>query len=171
MFKRLSSLFFGEVENVSTEITGPKPCVTEADEEGWLLVNLPEGATAETSPMEDLLIEHPSMSVYVSLGNQPAVEESGPSLAGSVRATETAPSAVRSAMPSRVIRGAASKAGALAKVTQVTRIQRAKAGADRRHLSRNRLQRQNRTREQVPRHAARIRGTFLHQPSQRSFCH
>ncbi|KAL4604864.1 tumor protein p53-inducible nuclear protein 2 isoform X1 [Arapaima gigas] len=291
MFQRLSSLFFGEVEDVSKEIKGPKPCVIEADEEGWLLVNLPgewdgdsveireagapalahssaqwdclgvetdgpswtegstvpsynqhrtktggskvtsltslactdglvdrvvlagslprspdstpvspgsqsdcscgperccmdeswfvtpppcftaEGATAETSPMEDLLIEHPSMSVYVALGNQSAVEESTASLAASVRVTEAVPSAARSAIPSRVIRGGASKAGTLAKVTQVTRIQKAKGGADRRHLSRNRLQRQNRVREQVPRHAARMRGTFLHQPSQRSFCH
>ncbi|KAF5904914.1 tumor protein p53-inducible nuclear protein 2 isoform X3 [Clarias magur] len=69
MFQRLSNLLFGEVEEVSAELNGPKPCVTEADEEGWLLVSVPEGAPAEASPMEDLLIEHPSMSVYVSLSN------------------------------------------------------------------------------------------------------
>lgn len=41
MFQRLSSLFFGSEEEGTPELKGPKPCVTEADEEGWLLVNLP----------------------------------------------------------------------------------------------------------------------------------
>ena len=41
MFQRLSSLLFGEVEEVAAELKGPNPCVTEADEEGWMLVNLP----------------------------------------------------------------------------------------------------------------------------------
>lgn len=58
-------------------------------DESWFVTPPPcftaEGATAETSPMEDLLIEHPSMSVYVSPGNLSMVEESAASLAGSVR--------------------------------------------------------------------------------------
>lgn len=41
MFQRLSSLLFGEVEDVSAELKGPNPCVSDADEEGWLLVSLP----------------------------------------------------------------------------------------------------------------------------------
>lgn len=41
MFQRLSNLLFGEVEEVAVELKGPNPCVTEADEEGWMLVNLP----------------------------------------------------------------------------------------------------------------------------------
>ncbi|XP_030623279.1 tumor protein p53-inducible nuclear protein 2 isoform X2 [Chanos chanos] len=300
MFQRLSSFFFGEEEEASAELKGPKPCVTEADEEGWLLVNLPgedgvevpsiaqslphsecqrvesehktytpsqtcvptpppcksrrtrggraqaafppspsscpslrptppslsesvgvhvrsspthcprgsvpvspgsrsdcssgglercsmdeswfitpppcftaEGATAETSPMEDLLIEHPSMSVYVSPGNLSMVEESVASLAGSVSkmSDSAAPPVVRSTLPPRIARGAASQAGALVKVTQVSRVQRAKARAERRNLGRKRIQRQNRVREQVPRHVAHARNSFLHQPCQRSFCH
>ncbi|XP_040008062.1 tumor protein p53-inducible nuclear protein 2 isoform X2 [Xiphias gladius] len=288
MFQRLSNLLFGEVEEVAAELKGPNPCVTEADEEGWMLVNLPgesdymmqtedetgapliaqsfpdsnlshhqdtqtrtecpapiphltqkrrrthkgqarvsvassdtlscpdaspsdlgttstvtlprrarlstpsttpsmspgsgKGATAEASPMEDLLIEHPSMSVYVSPNNLSIVsnsnlsvvgEESIVSLASSVsRVAEpaTAP-ATCSTMPTRVTRGAAAQAGALAKVTQVARVQRSKARIERRHLGRNRIQRQNRTREQVPRCAAHARNTFLHQPSKRNFCH
>ncbi|XP_010792134.1 tumor protein p53-inducible nuclear protein 2 isoform X3 [Notothenia coriiceps] len=288
MFQRLSSLLFGEVEEVAAELKGPNPCVTEADEEGWMLVNLPEesdcmiqaddetgepsiaqsfpdsnksnqkvinsrteslapishpsikrrrthkarsrgavapsdprscpsaspsdlgattpvtlprrarlstpsstpsmspgsgkGATAEASPMEDLLIEHPSMSVYVSPSNFSMVsnsnlsmlgEESIVSLASSVsRVAEpaTAP-ATRSTMPTRVSRGAAAQAGALAKVTQVARVQRSKARIERRHLGRNRIQRQNRTREQVPRHAGHARNTFLQQPTKRNICH
>ncbi|XP_073326647.1 uncharacterized protein tp53inp2b isoform X2 [Pagrus major] len=287
MFQRLSNLLFGEVEEVAAELKGPKPCVTEADEEGWMLVNLPvsdcmmqaedetgapliaqsfpdsnqsnhqdthtrtespapvphaphkrrrthkgrargavassdplycptaspsdlgattpvtlprrarlstpsstpsmspgsgKGATAEASPMEDLLIEHPSMSVYVSSNNFSMVsnsnlsvvgEESIVSLASSVSrvAEPAAAPATRSTMPTRVTRGAAAQAGALAKVTQVARVQRSKARIERRHLGRNRLQRQNLTREQVPRHAAHTRNTFLHQPSKRNVCH
>ncbi|KAM4562093.1 uncharacterized protein tp53inp2b isoform 1-T4 [Odontesthes bonariensis] len=321
MFQRLSNLLFGEVEEVAAELKGPNPCVTEADEEGWMLVNLPEesgcmmrvedetgspliaqslpdsnlsdhqnthsrtecqgpipypphkrrrtyksrargavapsdplscpstspsllgattpvslprrarlstpsstpsmspgsgsesggsggtsgagsergcmdeswfvtpppcftaeGATAEASPMEDLLIEHPSMSVYVSPNNLSMVsnsnlsmvgEESMVSLASSVSrvAEQAAPPATRSTMPTRASRGAAAQAGPLAKVTQVARVQRCKARMERRHLSRNHIQRQNRTREQVPRRAAHARNTFLHQPSKRNVCH
>ncbi|CAL8325583.1 unnamed protein product [Merluccius merluccius] len=178
MFQRLSSLFFGEVEEVAAELKGENPCVTEADEEGWMMVNLPEGATAEASPMEDLLIEHPSMSVYVSPNNFSMVsngnlsvvgEESVTSLAGSMSRVVELPAAP--AMPTRASRGAAAQAGALAKVTQVARVQRGKARIERRHLGRNRIQRQNRVREQVPRHAAHARNTFLHQPGNRSVCH
>ncbi|XP_026097234.1 tumor protein p53-inducible nuclear protein 2-like isoform X2 [Carassius auratus] len=257
MFQRLTSLFFGSEEELTPELKGPKPCVCEADEEGWLLVNLngedgpeacarpgsechasqiyspspptcrnrrsragrtqaahapsppdpasfshlesvevnvllreqgscscsmdeswfvtpppcftAEGATAEASPMEDLLIEHPSMSVYVSAGPLPAEEESTTSLAGSVRMSESAvPAVTRS---TRVTRGAAAQAGALAKVTQVSRVQRAKARTERRHLARNRMQRQNRVREQVQRRATHTRNSFLHQPCQRNICH
>ncbi|XP_055044123.1 tumor protein p53-inducible nuclear protein 2 isoform X2 [Misgurnus anguillicaudatus] len=168
MFQRLSDLFFGSVEQVTPELSGPKPSVTEADEEGWLLVNLPEGATAEASPMEDLLIEHPSMSVYVSPGHLPAMEESAISLAGSVsRMSESALPVTRSSMPTRVTHGA----GALTKITKVSRVQRAKARTERRHLGRNLMQRQNRAREQVQRRATHTRNSFLHQPCQRNFCH
>ncbi|KAM9342151.1 tumor protein p53-inducible nuclear protein 2 isoform 3-T4 [Pholidichthys leucotaenia] len=183
MFQRLSNLLFGEVEEVAAELKGPNPCVTEADEEGWMIVNLTEGAPAEASPMEDLLIEHPSMSVYAFPNNLSMVsnsnlsvmgEESTASLANtmSIRAAEPAAiPATRTAMPTRVTRGAAAQAGALAKVTQVARVQRSKARMERRHLSRNRIQRQNHIREQVPRHAAHARNTFLHQPNRRNFCH
>ncbi|XP_013872769.1 uncharacterized protein tp53inp2b isoform X2 [Austrofundulus limnaeus] len=313
MFQRLSNLLFGEVEEVTAELKGPGPCVTEADEEGWMLVNLTgsdcmmqvegetgtllvaqsfpdpsghrnsqtrtdglapvprpphkrqrihkgrrrgtvassdplscpgfspshlgatpvslprrarlsvpsstpsmspgsgsecggsggtssagsergcmdeswfvtpppcftaEGATAEASPMEDLLIEHPSMSVYVSPNILSMVSNSSLSVVGEESLVSLASSMSRGsepvaplAMPTRVSRGAATQAGALAKVTQVARVQRYKARMERRHLSRNHIQRQNRTREQAPRHAAHARNTFLHQPSKRNICH
>ncbi|KAE8293556.1 Tumor protein p53-inducible nuclear protein 2 Diabetes and obesity-regulated protein [Larimichthys crocea] len=155
-------------------------------DESWFVTPPPcftaEGATAETSPMEDLLIEHPSMSVYVSSNNLSMVsnsnlsvvgEESIVSLASSVSrvAEPAAASVIHSTMPTRVTRGAAAQAGALAKVTQVARVQRSKARIERRHLGRNRIQRQNLTREKVPRHAAHARNTFLHQPCKRNICH
>ncbi|MCJ8741352.1 hypothetical protein PDJAM_G00069640 [Pangasius djambal] len=295
MFQRISNLLFGAVEDVSAELNGPKPCVTEVDDEGWLLVSVPEGAPAEASPMEDLLIEHPSMSVYVSLSNleqstanmaesvsecqrvesgcdiatppsrtgdsapfsckrrrtragrsqaacppssrslrsplsldsasplgsgganapsdptpcgldeswfitpppcftaegAPAeaspmedlliehpsmsvyvslsnLEQSTANMADSVsRMSESTPAPV----PTRLVRGSACQAVPLAKVTQASRVQRAKARVEHRHLCRGRMQRQNRVRQQIPRHVAHTRNSFLHQPCQRSFCH
>ncbi|XP_017342451.2 tumor protein p53-inducible nuclear protein 2 isoform X1 [Ictalurus punctatus] len=279
MFQRLSNLLFGAVEDVSAELNGPKPCVTEVDDEGWLLVSvsgdrnctmlgedglevpsiaqsLPnsecqrvesgcdiatppsrtsdsspfsckrrrtragrsqaacppssrslhsplsldspsplgsgganvlsdpapcgldeswfitpppcftvEGAPAEASPMEDLLIEHPSMSVYVSSSN---LEESTANMADSVsRMSESTPAPV----PTRLVRGSACQVVPLAKVTQASRVQRAKARTERRHLGRGRMQRQNRVRQQIPRHMAHTRNSVLHQPCQRNFCH
>ncbi|XP_062871050.1 tumor protein p53-inducible nuclear protein 2 isoform X4 [Trichomycterus rosablanca] len=165
MFQRLSNLLFGEVEDVSAEVNGPKPCVTEADEEGWLLVSVPEGATAEASPMEDLLIEHPSMSVYVSSSN---LEQSTAEVAdGTSRMSESMPSPV----PTRLARGSACQAAPLAKVTHASRVQKAKSRVERRHLARGRVQRQNRVRQQVPRHTTHTRNAFLHQPCQRGLCH
>lgn len=94
-----------------------------------------------------------------------------PRLSSRVAEPASAPAAC-SSMPTRASRGAAAQAGALAKVTQVGRVQRGKARIERRHLGRNRIQRQNRTREQqVPRHANHARNTFLHQPSMRNICH
>uniref|UniRef100_W5MAB6 Tumor protein p53 inducible nuclear protein 2 n=1 Tax=Lepisosteus oculatus TaxID=7918 RepID=W5MAB6_LEPOC len=223
MFQRLTSLFFGEVEEVYKECSGPKPCISEADEDDWLLVSLPgsyshsrgrglscpfpcprgstplspgcqsdcssgferccmdeswfvtpppcftaEGSTPEASPMEDLLIEHPSMSVYVSTGNQSVAEETGSLvLQETSQRVDPAVSAGR-ALSSRPPRGSASQAAALAKVAQVSRVQRAKARSERRQLGRHRLQRQNRLRD-LPRHSGPARGGFLHQPCQRRF--
>lgn len=177
MFQALTNLFWGEVEDVAAEVNGPNPLVTEADEEGWMMVNIPEGATAETSPMEDLLIEHTSMSVYVSPSNTSlsilsnshlsTVAEETASLVNSVsRVTEQV------ALPaSRVTRGAAAQVGPLAKVTQVARIQRGKGRAERRMLGRNALRRQNRTMEAGSRHGGHARHNHLHQPIQRKVCH
>lgn len=75
--------------NVLLSERGSRSCSDCSMDESWFVTPPPcftaEGATAEASPMEDLLIEHPSMSVYVSAGPLPAVEESTTSLAGSVR--------------------------------------------------------------------------------------
>ncbi|KFW74265.1 hypothetical protein N305_09125, partial [Manacus vitellinus] len=95
MFQRLTSLFFSD-SNAPEGLEEPKPFVEEEEEEdGWLVIDLaaaslapagpclmdeswfvtpPPCFTAEepgpdgvgSSPMEDLLIEHPSMSVYVT---------------------------------------------------------------------------------------------------------
>ena len=58
MFQRLSSLFFGEVEEVAAELKGENPCVTEADEEGWMMVNLP-GESPLPPPKPFQFSQHP----------------------------------------------------------------------------------------------------------------
>ncbi|XP_062871048.1 tumor protein p53-inducible nuclear protein 2 isoform X2 [Trichomycterus rosablanca] len=137
-------------------------------EESWFITPPPcftaEGATAEASPMEDLLIEHPSMSVYVSSSN---LEQSTAEVADGTRMSESMPSPV----PTRLARGSACQAAPLAKVTHASRVQKAKSRVERRHLARGRVQRQNRVRQQVPRHTTHTRNAFLHQPCQRGLCH
>lgn len=49
MFQRLTNLLFGEVEEVAAELKGANPCMTEADEEGWMIVNLP----GKSEPIKD----------------------------------------------------------------------------------------------------------------------
>ncbi|NXM91946.1 T53I2 protein, partial [Oenanthe oenanthe] len=69
MFQRLTSLFFSD-SNTPEGLEEPKPFVEEEEEEdGWLIIDLAEEPGLDdvgSSPMEDLLIEHPSMSVYVT---------------------------------------------------------------------------------------------------------
>ncbi|NWY61149.1 T53I2 protein, partial [Chionis minor] len=69
MFQRLTSLFFSDSSTLEG-LEEPKPFVEEEEEEdGWLVIDLAEGPGPDgvgSSPMEDLLIEHPSMSVYVT---------------------------------------------------------------------------------------------------------
>ncbi|NWU99332.1 T53I2 protein, partial [Upupa epops] len=69
MFQRLTSLFFSD-SHKPEGAEEPKPLVEEAaEEDGWLIIDLAEGPGPDgvgSSPMEDLLIEHPSMSVYVT---------------------------------------------------------------------------------------------------------
>ncbi|XP_061836510.1 uncharacterized protein tp53inp2b isoform X1 [Nerophis lumbriciformis] len=151
-------------------------------DESWFVTPPPcftaEGATAEASPMEDLLIEHPSMSVYVSPNNLSIVSNSNLSVVGEESIVSLASSVSRVAEPAAApathtpgpFRGTFGPY-VQPKLAQVARVQRGKARIERRHLSRNRIQRQNRTREQVPRHASHARNTFLHQPSKRNFCH
>ncbi|EMP28329.1 G1/S-specific cyclin-E2 [Chelonia mydas] len=63
MFQRLNNMFVGEINNLSSQ----EPEFSEKEDDEWILVDFIGGLTTikvETSPMENLLIEHPSMSVY-----------------------------------------------------------------------------------------------------------
>ncbi|XP_035200219.1 tumor protein p53-inducible nuclear protein 2 isoform X3 [Oxyura jamaicensis] len=85
MFQRLTSLFFSD-SNTPEGLEEPKPFVSEEEEEdGWLIIDLGEEPGPDgvgSSPMEDLLIEHPSMSVYVTSTLELDAEELQDSFAG-----------------------------------------------------------------------------------------
>ncbi|MEE6506588.1 hypothetical protein FKM82_007743 [Ascaphus truei] len=134
----------------------PPPCFTA---EG------PGDGEVGTSPLEDLLIEHPSMSVYVTSGSIVISRE---------------PSEIprdRSPSKSRVERRAphhptsvSAKAAILGKVGQASRLQRAKAHVERRKVGRKSLQRQNLARE-FHGHCATRHRTYVCQPRQRQLNH
>ncbi|NXM70434.1 T53I2 protein, partial [Serilophus lunatus] len=146
------------------------PCLMD---ESWF-VTPPPCFTAEepvldgvgSSPMEDLLIEHPSMSVYVTStlevdGEGPEEDAVGPSL----RREVPEPRPERPVAPHG--RSLAVKAALLDKVGQAQRAQRAKQLAERHRLGHKALQRQNRARQRPPRRAKQLPGAFVHQPCQR----
>ncbi|XP_030144576.1 tumor protein p53-inducible nuclear protein 2 isoform X1 [Taeniopygia guttata] len=130
----------------------PPPCFT-AEEPG------PDGV--ESSPMEDLLIEHPSMSVYVTSTLE--VDGEGPE----DDAAEPVPEARPEPPAAQRGRALAVKAAALDKAGQAQRAQRARQMAERHRLAQKALQRQNRARQRPPRRAKQLPGAFVHQPCQR----
>uniref|UniRef100_A0A8C3PHN8 Tumor protein p53 inducible nuclear protein 2 n=1 Tax=Calidris pygmaea TaxID=425635 RepID=A0A8C3PHN8_9CHAR len=148
----------------------PPPCFT-AEEPG------PDGVGS--SPMEDLLIEHPSMSVYVtSTLEGDWVGDPSRLLAGlgegRVRVATDSPFLRREVPEPRLerhvphhSRSLSVKAAILEKVGQARRVQRAKQMAEKHQLSQKALQRQNRARQRPLRRAKQCAGTFVHQPCQR----
>ncbi|XP_068120315.1 tumor protein p53-inducible nuclear protein 2 [Hyperolius riggenbachi] len=136
----------------------PPPCFT---------AEAPGQSAVGSSPLEDLLIEHPSMSVYITSG----------SIVVGTDTSEVTVTRDRSPSKTRVERrtphhatSATAKAVILEKVGQVSRIQRAKGLVDRRKLGRKNLQRQNLVQEFKGRNAARHR-SHLSQPRQRQCNH
>ncbi|XP_066481816.1 tumor protein p53-inducible nuclear protein 2 isoform X3 [Tiliqua scincoides] len=167
MFQRFTSLFFSD-SSVPEDLELPKPFVAEEEEEdGWLIIDLPEGpdpVSMESNPMEDLLIEHPSMSVYVTSTSIVVERETPEEHMGDGEVPERhlqrhAPHHSNSL---------ATKAAILEKVNQVRRIQRAKHLAEKHKFSPKVMQRQNRTRECRPRRA-KHQGSFVYQPCQRQY--
>nr|XP_006126744.1 tumor protein p53-inducible nuclear protein 2 isoform X4 [Pelodiscus sinensis]XP_014430777.1 tumor protein p53-inducible nuclear protein 2 isoform X3 [Pelodiscus sinensis] len=167
MFQRLTSLFFSD-SSAPEGPEEPKPFVSEEEEEdGWLIIDLPEGPSpdrVESNPMEDLLIEHPSMSVYVT-SNSIVVERESPDEAVS-EGDVPEPRLERHAPhhPTSLT----AKAAILEKVSQARRIQRAKQLVEKHKLSQKVMQRQNRARERHPRRAKQ-QGSFVYQPCQRQY--
>lgn len=167
MFQRFTSLFFSD-SSTPADLELPKPFVAEEEEEdGWLIIDLPEGpdpVSMESNPMEDLLIEHPSMSVYVTstsivVERETPEEHIGDGEVPERRLQRHAPHHSNSL---------ATKAAILEKVNQVRRIQRAKQLAEKHKFSQKVMQRQNRTRECRPQRA-KHHGSFVYQPCQRQY--
>ncbi|XP_045547772.1 uncharacterized protein tp53inp2a [Salmo salar] len=162
MFRRLTSLFFGRDDDISTDQRTPTPA--EMLEEGWLLIN-----HQEVNLLEEQVVECANTSIYRS----PAVtEETEPISETGVGMSEPEVPVQRSTTsPSRIIRRSVSIAGQLAKVSQVARIQRAQTRVDRHHLTRSCIQRQNCVRQRAQRHSPRTRTTYLQQPGHHNFSH
>ncbi|CAI9154560.1 unnamed protein product [Rangifer tarandus platyrhynchus] len=133
-------------------------------------------ARLQSSPLEDLLIEHPSMSVYVT--GSTIVLEPGPpsphpedddaaqpdrdSSDGELAPPRREPRALHHAAP------LPARAALLEKAGQARRLQRARQRAERHALSAKVVQRQNRARESRPRRP-KHQGSFVYQPCQRQF--
>uniref|UniRef100_A0A0F7Z475 Tumor protein p53-inducible nuclear protein 2-like protein n=1 Tax=Micrurus fulvius TaxID=8637 RepID=A0A0F7Z475_MICFL len=168
MFQRFTSLFFSDSSTVEV-VEEPKPFVSkEEEEDGWLIIDLPEGPDAvsmESSPMEDLLIEHPSMSVYVTTTSSIIAEREDPE--ENIQENEIPENCLQRRPPHHST-SLATKAAILEKVNQVRRIQRAKQLAEKHKLSQKVMKRQNRARECRPQRA-KPQGHFVYQPCQRQY--
>ncbi|XP_049635335.1 tumor protein p53-inducible nuclear protein 2 isoform X2 [Suncus etruscus] len=181
MFQRFTSFFFS-APPPPEDAECPRAFVSQEDEvDGWLIIDLPEGpglgpARLQSSPLEDLLIEHPSMSVYVT-GSTIVLEPGPPAPHPDAALPEGDPSE-RELVPARreprALHHAAAaaplpaRAALLEKAGQARRLQRAKQRAERHALSAKVLQRQNRARESRPRRP-KHQGSFVYQPCQRQF--
>ncbi|XP_003220542.1 tumor protein p53-inducible nuclear protein 2 isoform X2 [Anolis carolinensis] len=168
MFQRLTSLFFSD-SSAPEDLEEPKPFISkEEEEDDWLIIDITECSdpvSMESNPMEDLLIEHPSMSVYVT-SSTIVVETQTPEEHINRDGEEPERRLQRHAPHHST--SLATKAAILEKVSQVHRIQRAKQLAEKHNFSQKVMQRQNRTRECRPRRA-KHQGSFVYQPSQRQY--
>ncbi|KAF6734608.1 Tumor protein p53-inducible nuclear protein 1 [Oryzias melastigma] len=131
--------------------------LTEMEDEGWVVVNLTENAGAsapEADPLENLLIEHPSMSVYQMRcreGEEPPTDE------------EEEEDASRPAAVAR----RSSWGMFLAWSEPPLAVQRSCSQADRKRLSRGALHRQNLARVRFS--AGERRYGHFKQPCQRLY--
>ncbi|XP_054995149.1 tumor protein p53-inducible nuclear protein 2 [Sorex araneus] len=132
-------------------------------------------ARLQSSPLEDLLIEHPSMSVYVT-GSTIVLEPGPPSPRPDAALPEgdlSEGELVPARREPRALHHAAAaplpaRAALLEKAGQARRLQRARQRAERHALSAKVVQRQNRARESRPRRP-KHQGSFVYQPCQRQF--
>ncbi|XP_072412408.1 tumor protein p53-inducible nuclear protein 2-like isoform X2 [Chiloscyllium punctatum] len=238
MFHRLTSLFYGETEEVCTQ--GPDPSLTEKEDDGWLIVDFPDDCTppssedvevkanaagpssplsdasppsasssleslchcgsgssppqslpctleeswfvtpppcftaegqdevqVESSPLENLLIEHPSMSVYAASNTNITLEEDANDEINDGNTAQHRVERWAAPAPAAV---AGRAGGILGKASQIRRIQRAKQRVERRQLSRNHIQRQNLVKESRF-HRAKRHSSFVYQPCRRQYNH
>ncbi|XP_042563702.1 tumor protein p53-inducible nuclear protein 2 [Clupea harengus] len=168
MLQRLTSLFFRSADDPPAVLVAR---AHEEDEEEWQLINITEAEVPSgSSSLADVAMNQPSLPVCLPQSSQSA-EESAVSLMNNTSLAEEEVPVPLSATGRRLVRGLASQAGALAKVTQINRVQQAQARARRCYFGRNCIQRQNSTRQRLPRQASRQHPKMLNQPGHRNFCH
>uniref|UniRef100_A0A146Z806 Uncharacterized protein n=1 Tax=Fundulus heteroclitus TaxID=8078 RepID=A0A146Z806_FUNHE len=153
MFRTIARLLFGGGEEAAEEV---KPGVEAVD--GWLVVNHQEAGGCDNQDAQ--LAAAQQLSSTSQGGDTPAsTEKNSPS-----HLEPTAPPS--SSTTSRAVANYVSQPKAVAELTQVTCAQKAKACSDRRHASRNAIQRQNHV------HQVAQRNSFhLQQPGHRSLSH
>ncbi|XP_048879760.1 uncharacterized protein LOC125748015 isoform X2 [Brienomyrus brachyistius] len=166
MLQLLGSLFFGGPQEAPSDAKHLKARVLEADEEGWVLLGLPDGATVDSSPTEELLIQCPDASSPSS-----ALEDSVASLVSSVRMPATASSGGQIGTRGQATQGVAPRPGSLTKVTLAGQVQRAQARASWGSLGRSRLHRHNYVCQRGRWHTAHTRSSALQQPCPRNLSH
>ncbi|XP_029977284.1 tumor protein p53-inducible nuclear protein 2 [Sphaeramia orbicularis] len=117
----------------------------EFEEGGWVIVNLPENSelsTPEVDPLENLLIEHPSMSVYQIRHRMSGTEEEEEEEEHS--SDEDEEESPRSVAVRRHVSWRLAAWGIpLPGNFHVLAVQRAKIQAERKRMSRSALHRQN----------------------------
>ncbi|XP_042187894.1 tumor protein p53-inducible nuclear protein 1 [Callorhinchus milii] len=174
-----SAMFSSSTSSLELLGNSSDPCFLQLDscalEESWFITPPPcftAGGQApvqvEMSPMENLLIEHPSMSVYT-------VHNIHSSLRENSRSVEYENPTVRTESPARVSHHIRCYAAALAAHTsfleqanQIRHSQRAKEHLEKHLLNRNNIRRQNLIRESSSRQTKHS-GHVLHQPCQRQY--
>ncbi|XP_040890351.1 tumor protein p53-inducible nuclear protein 2 [Toxotes jaculatrix] len=152
MFKTITRLLFGREEETPEEAKSG-----EVVEEGWLVVSHQETSSAENQDAE-LTDTQPLNSA--PHGETVANMETDTSV------LDPEPTVQSSSATSQAISGSFSQPKVRAEVTQLTCMQKAKAWADRHHMSRNAIQRQNRVRQGVQHHSFN-----LQQPGHRNLGH
>ncbi|KAM8756651.1 tumor protein p53-inducible nuclear protein 2 isoform 1-T3 [Acanthopagrus schlegelii] len=152
MFKTISRLLFGgEEETPETVKSG------EEVEEEWLVVSHQEAGSAEN---QDAKLTDIQPSNSTPHGDTVAA------VAADISGLDPEPVVESSSSPSRAISGSSSQPKALLEVTKITSTQKAKTWADRQHMTRNAIQRQNRVRQGV-----QHQSFPLQQPGHRNLCH
>ncbi|XP_034054728.1 tumor protein p53-inducible nuclear protein 2 [Gymnodraco acuticeps] len=137
--KLLSQLLWNAGEDL--EAADSYEELMESEEGGWIIVNLPENeplSAPPAGPLENLLIEHPSMSVYQMRCMMSGEEEVGSDEEEEEEDTSR-PVVVRRHISWRLAAWGLPLPGHL----QLLAVQRAGAQAERKKLSRGGLHRQN----------------------------
>ncbi|XP_072321774.1 tumor protein p53-inducible nuclear protein 1 [Eucyclogobius newberryi] len=169
MLGRILSHLMG---NAVDELEAARETVAEMmefEEGGWVIVNLPEGGlltVPEADPLENLLIEHPSMSVYqirhrVSGAEEEEEEEEAGSEEEEDEDFPRPPVAVTTHLSWRLA------AWGVPLPCNIQLLQGAKAQAERKKVSRGALRRQNMAKTRFC--ASERRFGHFKQPSQRLY--
>uniref|UniRef100_UPI00398EDA92 tumor protein p53-inducible nuclear protein 2 n=1 Tax=Pristiophorus japonicus TaxID=55135 RepID=UPI00398EDA92 len=163
MLGKLTSFFLGETdEEDNKENSELNNILYENEEDDWVIVDIqvqyPVGKL-EIDPLENLLIEHPSMSVY-TLKNKDSDDEEEAELEEKLEGHRAVP--VAQYIPRRVSTLIGN--GGVVCTNHVRFMQRAKLHVERRKLSRNHLLRQNKARK---RHSTKEKNSrYFKQPRQ-----